>query len=153
MNGRTSREPQPIIPALGQHYAFTSDLAYLIIRVTAGLTIFQHGWTKVTAMNHAGLAGYFAKLGLEPSGLWAYLVPLNETVGALLITFGLLTRPAALIMIIEFLVLIFVVHVPRGYGAAVNGVEGPILWTAMLVAVLLRGGGPWSIDRKIGKEF
>ena len=153
MNGRTSSEPRPIIPALGQHYAFTSDLAYLIIRVTAGLTIFQHGWVKVTAMNHAGLTGYFAKLGLEPAGLWAYLVPLNETVGALLITLGLLTRPAALVMVIEFLVLIFVVHIPRGYGASVNGAEGPILWMAMLVAVLLRGGGPWSIDRKIGKEF
>lgn len=153
MNVRASDDPRPIIPALGQHYAFTSDLAYLVVRVTVGLTIFWHGWIKVTAMNHAGLTGYFAKLGLEPAGLYAYLVPLNETVGALLITIGLFTRPAAVIMIIEFIVLILVVHIPRGYGIAVNGVEAPLLWMAMLVAVALRGGGPWSMDRKIGREI
>jgi putative oxidoreductase len=148
-----SSDPKPIIPALGQYYRFTSDLAYLVVRVTVGLMIFWHGWVKVTMMSHAGLVGYFAKLGLEPAGLWAYLVPLNETVGALLITVGLLTRPAAVIMIVEFIVLILVVHVPRGYGMAVNGVEFPLFWLMALVAVLLRGGGPFSVDRKIGKEF
>ena len=148
-----SSDPKPIIPALGQYYRFTSDLAYLVVRVTVGLMIFWHGWVKVTMMSHAGLVGYFDKLGLEPAGLWAYLVPLNETVGALLITVGLLTRPAAVIMIVEFIVLILVVHVPRGYGMAVNGVEFPLFWLMALVAVLLRGGGPFSVDRKIGKEF
>src|SRR5512143_4043212 len=120
MNARASDDPRPIIPALGQHYAFTSDLAYLVVRVTVGLTIFWHGWIKVTAMNHAGLTGYFAKLGLEPAGLYAYLVPLNETVGALLITIGLFTRPAAVIMIIEFIVLnhrVYRAHPRRSYPA------------------------------------
>jgi putative oxidoreductase len=149
---QASSDPKPIFPALGRHYAFTSDLAYLVVRVTVGLMIFWHGWVKVTVMSHAGLVGYFTKYGLEPAGLWAYLVPLNETLGALLITVGLFTRPAAAIMIIEFIVLILVVHVPRGYGMAVNGVEFPLMWLLMLVAVLLRGGGPWSIDRRIGKE-
>jgi putative oxidoreductase len=152
MAGRAGSDPKPIFPVLGQYYAFTSDFAYLVVRVTAGLMIFWHGWVKVTMMSHAGLVGYFAKLGLEPAGLWAYLVPLNETVGALLITVGLLTRPAAVIMIVEFIVLILVVHVPRGYGMAVNGVEFPLMWLLILVAIALRGGGPYSIDRKIGKE-
>ncbi len=149
---QASSDPKPIFPALGRRYAFTSDLAYLVVRVTVGLMIFWHGWVKVTVMSHAGLVGYFAKYGLEPAGLWAYLVPLNETLGALLITVGLFTRPAAAIMIVEFIVLILVVHVPRGYGMAANGVEFPLMWLLMLVAVLLRGGGPWSIDRRIGKE-
>jgi putative oxidoreductase len=153
MAGQASSDPKAIFPALGRHYAFTSDLAYLFVRVTVGLMIFWHGWVKVTVMSHAGLVGYFGKLGLEPAGLWAYLVPLNETVGALLIVVGLFTRPAAVIMIIEFIVLILVVHVPRGYGMAVNGVEFPLMWILMLVAIALRGGGPFSIDRKIGKEI
>jgi hypothetical protein len=65
MNGRASSDPRPIIPSLGQYYGLTSDLAYLIVRVTAGVFVFVHGWIKVTAMTHAGLTGYFAKLGLE----------------------------------------------------------------------------------------
>lgn len=153
MFGRTGSEPNPLIPALGRHYAFTSDLAYLVVRITVGLMIFYHGYVKVTTATHAGLAGYFAKLGLEPAGLWAYFIPFNETVGALLIVFGLFTRPAAVIMIIEFIVLILVVHAPRGYGMAVNGIEFPLMWMLMLVAIALRGGGPYSLDRKIGKEI
>jgi len=150
---RTSSDPKPIFPALGQYYTLTSDLAYLLVRVTAGAFVFVHGWTKTTAMTHAGLTGYFAKLGLEPAGLWAYYIPFNETVIALLVVIGLWTRPAALLLVIEFIVLILVVHVPRGYGMAVNGVEFPLFWLMALIAVLLRGGGPWSVDRKIGKEI
>lgn len=150
---RASSDPKLIIPALGQYYEFTSDLAFLIVRVTAGAFVLVHGWTKVTVMSHAGLTGYFAKLGLEPAGFWAYYIPFNETVVALLVVVGLLTRPAALLLVIEFIVLIVLVHVPRGYGMAVNGVEFPLFWLLILIAVMLRGGGPWSLDRKIGKEF
>ena len=150
---QASSDPKPILPALGQYYTLTSDIAYLLVRVTAGAFVFVHGWTKAAAMTHAGLTGYFAKLGLEPAGLWAYYIPFNETIIALLVVIGLWTRPAALLLVIEFIVLILVVHVPRGYGMAVNGVEFPLFWLMVLIAVLLRGGGPWSVDRKIGKEL
>ena len=56
-------------------------------------------------------------------------------------------------LIIEFIILILVVHVPRGWGMAVNGVEFPLFWLLMLITILLRGGGPYSLDRVIGKEL
>jgi putative oxidoreductase len=28
----------------------------------------------------------------------------------------------------------------------------PLMWGLILLAVLLRGGGPWSVDRKLGWE-
>jgi putative oxidoreductase len=150
---REGSDPKPIIPALGQYYAFTSDLAYLVVRVTAGVFVILKGWTKVMATPHAGLTAYFAKLGLEPAGFWAYYIPFNETVVAFLVVIGFLTRPAALLLVIEFIVLIVLVHAPRGWGMALNGVEFPLFWELMLIAVLLRGGGPWSVDRVIGKEI
>jgi putative oxidoreductase len=153
MDSRTGNDPAPIFPALGKYYALTSDLAYLIVRVAAGAFVIVHGWTKIFAMSHAGLTGYFAKLGLEPAGFWAYYIPFNETVVALLVVIGLWTRPAALLLVIEFIVLVLVVHVPRGYSMTVNGVEFPLFWLMALIAVLLRGGGPYSVDRKIGKEI
>lgn len=148
-----ARDPKPIIPALGRYYEFTSDLAYLVVRVTAGVFVILHGWTKVTVTPHAGLTAYFAKLGLEPAGFWAYYIPFNETVVAGLVVIGLWTRPAALLLVIEFVVLIVLVHAPRGWGMALNGVEYPLFWELMLIAILLRGGGPWSVDRKIGREI
>jgi putative oxidoreductase len=153
MFGRAGSEPKPIFPALGRYYGFTSDFAYLIVRLTVGLMLLNHGWTKATVMGGANLAGYLAKLGIEPSVPFAYVVMFNETIGALLIVFGLFTRPAAVLLIIEFIVLILVVHAPRGYGMAVNGVEFPLMWMLMLIVILLRGGGPFSVDRKIGKEL
>jgi putative oxidoreductase len=146
-------DPKPVIAGLGRYYAFTSDLAYVIIRVIAGAFVFVHGWNKATLMSHVGLTGYFAKLGLEPASFWAYYIPINETVVALFVVIGFLTRPAALLLVIEFIVLIVLVHVPRGYGMAVNGWEFPLFWLLVLVAVMLRGGGPWSVDRMIGKEI
>lgn len=151
----TSRgaEPRPLIPALGRYYPFTSDLAYVIVRVTAGAMLLQHGWLKVMNMGPTGLAAYFARLGLEPALPLAYLVMGLETIGAIMIVIGLLTRPIAILLVIEFIVLILVVHVPRGYGMAVNGVEFPLMWCLILLAVALRGGGPYSLDRKIGVEI
>jgi putative oxidoreductase len=147
-----SADPRPIIPALGRHYAFTSDLAYLIVRLTIGLMLLPHGWIKVTG-NIPGIAAYFGRLGLEPAWLFTYVALFNETIGGILIAIGLFTRPATALLVIEFVILLVVVHTPRGYGMAVNGIEFPLMWMMMLIVVLLRGGGPWSLDRKIGKEI
>jgi putative oxidoreductase len=149
----SSADPRPIIPALGQYYGFTSDLAYLVVRVTVGVMLIPHGWLKVMAMGPAAVAGYLTRLGLEPALPLAYLIMTLETIGAVMITVGLFTRPVAVLLVIEFIVLTIVVHVPRGYGMGVNGIEFPLMWGLMLLAVALRGGGPWSLDRKIGKEI
>ena len=53
---------------------------------------------------------------------------------------------------IEFLVIIFVAHWSRGYGVGAGGIEFPLMWGLLFVAILLRGGGPWSLDRKLGFE-
>ncbi len=113
--------------------------------------LLPHGWTKF-GTGVAGVSGYFARLHLEPALLFTIISMFNETIGGALIAIGLFTRPVAALIVIEFLILLFVVHIPRGYGMAVNGVEFPLMWLLMLFVILLRGGGPYSVDRKIGKE-
>ena len=150
----TSRgaDPRPLIPALGRYYGFTSDLAYVIVRVTVGLMLIPHGWGKL-ATGPAAISAYFARLGLEPSWAFTFIAMFNETIGGILIAIGLFTRPIALLLVIEFIVLLVVVHVPRGYGMALNGIEFPLMWGLMLLVVVLRGGGPYSLDRKLGVEI
>jgi putative oxidoreductase len=149
---RNAPDPSPIFPALGQYYAFTSDLAYLVVRLTAGLMLIPHGWPKLMTAGAAGVATSLARYGIEPALPFAYLLIFLETVGAVMIAIGLFTRPIALLLVIEFLVIVFVAHWPRGYGVGAGGIEFPLMWGLILLAVLLRGGGPWSVDRKIGKE-
>jgi putative oxidoreductase len=55
-------------------------------------------------------------------------------------------------LVIEFFVIVWV-HWPRGFSAGVNGWEYPAFWGLMFFAILLGGGGPYSLDRKLGREF
>ncbi len=151
--GKTSADPRPLIPALGRYYGFTSDLAYLIVRVTIGLMLIPHGYPKVMVMGASAVAAALTRYGIEPALPLAYVVMVVETIGGIMIAIGLLTRPVAVLAVIEFLVIIFVAHWPRGYGVGVGGIEYPLMWGLMLLAVALRGGGPWSADRKLGWEF
>ena len=145
-------DPRPVFPALGRHYQFASDLAYLIVRVTAGLMLIPHGWPKVMAGASAVAANALSRRGIEPALPLAYLIMFLETIGGIMIAVGLFTRPVALLLVIEFLVIIFKAHLPNGYGVSVNGIEFPLMWGLILLAILLRGGGPWSLDRKLGFE-
>ena len=85
-------EPRPLIPALGRHYAFASDLAYLIVRVTAGLMLIPHGWPKVFTAGVKGVSASMARYGLPFPELSAILIMGLETIGGVLIAIGLFTR-------------------------------------------------------------
>lgn len=148
----TKAEPRPVVPALGRHYAFTSDLAYLIVRVTAGLMLIPHGWMKLTTAGATGVTAMLTRYGIPAPGAFAYLIIALETIGGVMIAIGLFTRVVATMLVIEFLVIIFVAHWPRGYSASAGGIEYPLMWGLILLAIALRGGGPWSVDRKLGWE-
>jgi putative oxidoreductase len=152
----TSGEPRRIIPALSPFYDQTRDLAWLIVRVTAGGMLLVHGITKLTSSSIAGFAsGSLARRGIEPSVPLAYLIFFLETVGAICIILGLFTRAFALAIGIEFLVITFVAHWPNGFGFSNprGGWEYPLFWGLIILAIGLRGGGPYSLDRMLGREL
>jgi len=145
-------DPRPVIPALGKHYGLASDLAYLIVRVTAGLMLIPHGWTKVFTNGVGGVTGMLTRYGVPMPGMFAYVIMALETIGGIMIAIGLFTRVVAALLVVEFLVIIFVAHWPKGYSVGAGGIEYPLMWGLILLAILLRGGGPWSVDRKLGWE-
>lgn len=149
-------EPRPLIPALAPIYAQARDLSYLVIRLTAGGMLLVHGITKL--MNTtvtAFAANSLARRGIEPSLPLAYVVFFLETVGAVCIMLGLFTRVFAVAIGIQFLVITFVAHWPQGFGWSNprGGWEYPLFWGLIILAIGLRGGGPYSLDRKLGWEL
>ena len=149
-------EPRPIIPAVAPFYAWSRDLSYVVIRLTVGGMLLTHGIIKVmTTTVTAFAAGGLARRGIEPSLPLAYVVWFMETVGAICIMVGLFTRLFAAAAVIEFIVIIFVAHWGHGFmwSRPGGGWEYPLLWGLMFFAVALRGGGPYSLDRKIGWEL
>jgi putative oxidoreductase len=149
-------EPRPIIPTLAPFYAWTREIFYPIIRVTAGGILLAHGVTKLmTTTVNAFAAGSMARRGIEPSLPAAYLIFFLETVGAVCLILGLFTRFFAAAIAIELAVITFFVSWRNGFSFSSpgGGWEYPFFWGLVVFAIALRGGGPYSLDRKLGWEL
>src|SRR6476469_5736101 len=157
----TAGEPRPIIPPLAGFYSHARDLSWPVVRLTAGGMLLVHGIMKVMPMAEKGFtgtieafaAGSMARRGIEPAMAAAYAVFFLETIGAVLIILGLFTRLIAAAAAIEFAVITFVAHWPQGFAWSRGGWEYPLFWGLILFAIALRGGGPYSLDRKLGWEL
>jgi putative oxidoreductase len=153
MNGRAANEPKLIFPGLAGFYATWRDIAYTLLRVCMGYILFMHGWVKLTGAGLAGVSGYMAKNGLVPGGLFAGAAIFLETVGAVCLLIGLFTRFFAAALAVEIGIAFLVVHMARGFSASKGGFEYVLLLGIVLFAIAIRGGGPYSVDAKIGKEL
>ena len=145
-----------MIPALAPFYDQVRDISWLIVRLTAGGFLLIHGIQKLTLSSIAGFAANsLARRGIEPSVPLAYLIFFLETVGALCIMFGLFTRFFAAAIGIQFLIIVFVAHWAPGFpwNRPGGGWEYPAFWGLIILAIGLRGGGPYSLDRKLGREL
>ena len=141
----------------------TSDnFSYWIPRIILGLVILPHGAQK--------LLGWFGGFGFtntmtyftQTAGLpWiiAFLVIMGESFGALGLIFGFLTRLSAFGMICIMLGAIITVHSPNGFfmnwfgKQAGEGFEYHLLVIGMSIPLLINGGGKYSVDGLIHKNF
>jgi putative oxidoreductase len=151
-------EPKLVLPFLAGFYDRVRELSWPFIRVVLGGLLIFHAVIsgKLTgASTLTTFAAGLAKRGLEPSVPLAYVVFFNETLGAVMLMLGLLTRVVAASVAIELAVITFVVYWPNGFrfNAPGGGAEFTFLWGLMVFAVALRGGGPYSLDRKLGWEI
>jgi len=127
-------------------------IAYTAVRVVVGVILFVHGCGKISA-GATGVIGFFTKVGLPAPELFAYCAMFLETVGAACVVVGLFTRFFAAALAIEMLIALLTVHLAKGFGAAAGGYEYVLLIGIVLFSVAIRGGGPYSVDAKIGKEL
>lgn len=134
----------------------------LILRVTLGLVIFPHGAQKLLGwyggFGFDGTMGFFTQqMGLP--WLIAFLVVIGESFGSVALLAGLLTRFTAASMAAIMLGAITTVHLP--YGFFMNwfgkqqgeGYEYHLLAIGIAAALLVTGGGRWSVDRVIAEKI
>jgi putative oxidoreductase len=144
-------EPKLLIPQLKPFYDFVEPLSWVLIRLTVGLMILPHGWPKLMAGVSATAANALTKRGIAPAEPLAVVLIILETVGGLCIALGLFTRFFAAAIAIEMMVIVYH-HLPK-FGWTGPGYEYPLMWGLIMFAIALRGGGPWSLDRKIGRQL
>ena len=142
-----------LFPGLTGFYEGMLPVAATLVRVVVGIMFLMHVWGKFNAGAAAVAANVFAKNGIEPALLWAYFIMFLELVGGICLILGLFTRFFAAAFAIEMLIAVLFVHLAKGYAAGGGGYEYVLLIGAVCFTIAIRGGGPYSLDRMIGKEL
>src|SRR5579859_4366075 len=75
-----------------------------------------------------------------------------ESFGGVLLVLGLWTRPVAALFC-GFMFVAALQFNTQAWWWTQSGREMPLLLLGIALVILLRGGGPYSLDRKIGREF
>jgi putative oxidoreductase len=142
-----------IFPGLAGLYQRFSPLSYGFMRFATGAVLFPHGVQKVFFLPIARFEVGIVDKGLPLPTALAYATYFAEFVAAACLALGLFTRIAAAIIWIEMTVVILVFNWSNGYFWTNRGFEYALLWWLLCVAIFFRGGGRFSLDRLIGREF
>ena len=144
-------EPRLIFPGLKAFYDFVIPLSWLVVRAAVGWNLIVHGWGKVSR-GPSAFVNAFVATGFDPALPWIWAALVIEFVGGIAILLGLFTRFFAAAAAIEMLI-ITAVYWSTGFSWLNRGYEYTLLWGLVCFAIALRGGGPYSLDRKIGVQL
>jgi putative oxidoreductase len=148
--------PRYVVPAFGNIYAALEPYSWPLVRAATGVFFLPHGMQKLFGFwggDIARTAEGFARQGLHPALFWAYYIGCLEFFGGIFLIIGLLTRPIAALFSGFMFVAAFHVTTHRGWFWTGGGMEVPIYLMLICLAILIRGGGPLSIDGRIGREI
>jgi len=134
-----------------------SSPAQLFIRLALGVVMFPHGAQKVLGwFGGSGITKTlqaFAGMGFPAWSVVALMVV--ESLGAVLLVFGFLTRLWAIGIGAMITICMFLSHVQHGFfmnwfgQQQGEGFEYHILVIGICLALLIKGGGAFSVDRKL----
>ena len=136
----------------------SNDSATLVLRVMLGLVFFPHGAQKALGWfggyGLQGTLGFFTHTMGVPM-VFAVLAIAAEFLGSIGLITGLLTRVAAFGIACNMVVAIYMVHLPNGFfmnwtgKQAGEGYEYHLLVIAIAIALMIKGGGRWSLDHML----
>jgi putative oxidoreductase len=146
-------EAKLLYSGLSGFYQTMLPIADTVVRTVVGIMFLMHVSGKFKIGAAAVAANTLSKNGIEPALMWAYVIIFLESVGGVCLIIGLFTRFFAAALAIEMLVALLFVHLSKGYAAGGGGYEYVLLIGAVCFSIAIRGGGPYSVDRFIGREL
>jgi putative oxidoreductase len=117
----------------------------LPIRIMAGIVFIAHGIPKFYDIS--GGYGFFQSINLPPELFLP--IALLEVIGGLAILFGILTRIASSLFIIEMIGAIVTAKLSRGF---IGGYEFELLLISICISLVIMGPGKISIENYILKR-
>jgi len=146
-------ETKLVFPGLARLYGSCAPYSYTIMRFATGAILVPHGVNKILNTPIAKFAPNIAAKGMPFPEALAYLTYFAESVAAACLAIGLFTRIAAAIVGIEMIVIVILFQWQFGYFWTNRGYEFALLWVILCIAIFFKGGGRYSVDRLIGREF
>ena len=144
--------------------ALWSQWVPLPLRLVIGYGFIAHGWAKLSR-GPAGFARLLEQIGAPLPEVTAWVSTFLELLGGLAILAGAFVAVVSVPLIVLMLVAMFTVHLRYGF-SAINTIgltaDGPqfgppgyevnLLYIAGLLALILGGAGPFSIDRLLARR-
>ncbi len=136
------------------------DISGFILRLILGAVFFPHGMQKLFGWfggnGFSGTMGFFTDK-MEIPAVFAFLAIMAESLGSVALIAGVLTRIAAFGIGTVMVVAVLMVHLP--YGFFMNwfgtkqgeGFEFHLLAIAIALALMIKGGGKWSVDHTLSR--
>ena len=135
--------------------ATSAPASVVLVRLAVGAVFLSEGVQKFLFPAELG-AGRFAKIGIPAPEVLAPFVGVVEVVCGLLILAGLLTRLAAVPLIVDMLVAVSTTKIPMllksGFWAAAHEARVDFAMLLCLLFLLAAGAGPWSADARLSSR-
>jgi putative oxidoreductase len=131
------------------------DVALLVLRILLGVVFIPHGMQKI--LGFSGTMQMFTT-NLHIPWVFAFLAIMAEFLGSWGLITGLFTRVAAFGIAVNMLVAVYMLHWQNGFfmnwfgNQKGEGYEYHILVVAIALALMIKGGGKWSIDRSLTEK-
>ena len=137
------------------HLYKTGNVPALLCRLAVGLIFLSEGLQKYLFPETLG-TGRFEKIGFSNPAFWAYFTGTFEIVCGILILIGLLTRLAAIPLLIIMIVSFFTTKYPelieKGFWFMAHDYRTDFAMTLLLIYLIIYGGGKKSVDYTIQQK-
>ncbi|HSC77391.1 MAG TPA: DoxX family protein [Candidatus Acidoferrales bacterium] len=137
------------------------DMSLLVARLALGIVFFPHGAQKL--LGWFGGGGFSGTIGAFTQGgmpwIVALLVILGESLGSISLILGFMSRFCAFGIGSIMLGAIAIVHYRNGFfmnwqgNQQGEGYEYHLLALGLVLALIIGGGGKWSVDRAISQKL
>ena len=138
--------------------------APLLLRLMVGFGFLSHGLAKL-ARGPGNFTHILGALGVPFPVLLSWATILLEIFGGAAFLLGALVTLVSIPALVVLLVAIFTVHLPNGFSSiklqsvdamgahfGQPGYETDLLYIACILALMLCGAGPWSVDGMIARR-
>ena len=148
-----------LFPSLQPFYSTMQPVTFALLRASFGLVVLTHGIPKALGPPHGSMADPMAGatnlianvLHLPFPAAFAVAAMILETVGALAVAVGFMTRAFAAALAVEMAV-ICLVHAPT-FAWIDRGFEYPLVLGFVALHIAIAGSGRYGVDRWLPKSL